>query len=64
MNEIKPCKLCGEETPNVFNINFEATPICEWCAQRIFIQQANWYVTDYAIQKARKRVKDKGNADK
>ena len=32
-----------ELTNTVFNINFKATPICEECARRIFLQQATWY---------------------
>ena len=58
------CKICNESTEVVFNINFEATPICEDCAQRIFIQQAMWYIKESNVNKARKRVKDKGDADK
>ena len=37
------CKVCGEKTNVVFNIDFTATPICEGCATAIFLQQANWY---------------------
>jgi hypothetical protein len=61
---MKPCKICGDLTETVFNVNFEATPICEDCAQRIFIQQAMWYIKEKDVTKARKRVKDKGDADK
>ena len=37
------CKVCGEETDTVFNIDFNAVHICESCATRIFVQQALWY---------------------
>lgn len=40
---MKKCKICKTETTTVFNINFEAVPICEECARTIFIQQAIWY---------------------
>ena len=40
---MKKCKVCGELTNTVFNINLKATPICEECARRIFLQQATWY---------------------
>lgn len=39
----KKCKVCGEKTNTVFNIDFKATPICEPCAVSIFLQQAIWY---------------------
>jgi hypothetical protein len=38
------CKICGEETDVIFNIDFVATPICEFCARAITIQQVAWYV--------------------
>lgn len=40
---MKKCKVCGDRTNSIFNINFKATPICESCAKRIFLQQAVWY---------------------
>lgn len=43
---MKNCKVCGEKTNVVFNIGFKATPICEGCANAIFLQQANWYAHD------------------
>jgi hypothetical protein len=39
----KKCKVCGDKTKTIFNIEFKATPICESCATSIFIQQADWY---------------------
>lgn len=39
----KKCKVCGDKTHTVFNIDLKATPICEYCAMAIFIQQASWY---------------------
>jgi len=56
---MKPCKICGDLTETVFNVNFEATPICEYCAERIFIQQAMWYVKEKDVNKARKRKQEK-----
>lgn len=56
MNELKPCKLCGEETPNVFNIAFEAIPICEDCAMCITLQQINWIQKTRAVDKSRKKL--------
>lgn len=41
------CKICKEETSNIFNIDFDAVHICEYCATRIFIQQAQWYVDEF-----------------
>ena len=43
------CKLCSEPTDVVFNIELNATPICENCASSIFIQQANWYVKQPSV---------------
>ena len=40
---MKKCKVCGDKTEVVFNIDFKATPICEGCASAIFLQQAKWY---------------------
>jgi beta-glucanase (GH16 family) len=40
---MKNCKVCGDKTEVVFNIDFKATPICENCATAIFLQQAKWY---------------------
>lgn len=37
------CKVCGEPTNVIFNINLRALPICEDCATNIFLQQASWY---------------------
>ena len=58
MKSSKKCKLCGEETPNVFNINFDATPICEDCAMSITLQQINWIQKTRAVDKSRKKLKD------
>lgn len=41
---MKKCKVCGDKTEVIFNIDFKATPICENCATSIFLQQAKWYV--------------------
>ena len=40
---MEKCKVCGDKTEVVFNIDFKATPICENCATSIFLQQAKWY---------------------
>ncbi len=37
------CRICDNETSNVFNIDLKQVPICERCAITIFIQQAIWY---------------------
>lgn len=37
------CRVCGDKTETIFNIDFKATPICEGCAGIIFLQQAQWY---------------------
>jgi hypothetical protein len=58
------CRLCKTPTEIGFNINFDLIPICEDCAVSIFIQQAQWYVKQRDINKARQRVKDKGETEK
>lgn len=47
---MKECKVCGDKTEVVFNIDFKATPICESCATAIFLQQAKWY-TETQVEK-------------
>ena len=37
------CKVCGDKTPVKFNIDLKAVPICEYCATKIFLQQAVAY---------------------
>lgn len=37
------CKLCGDKTTTIFNLDFKPVHICESCAQIIFLQQAVWY---------------------
>jgi hypothetical protein len=37
------CKVCGEKTTTIFNIDFKPVPICESCAASIFLQQATLY---------------------
>lgn len=46
---MKPCKVCGDKTENVFNIDLKAVPVCECCATAIFLQQANWYVKNVTV---------------
>ena len=48
---MKPCKVCGKQTENVFNINLKAVSICEPCANSIFIQQALWFTTNLKVNK-------------
>lgn len=36
---MKKCKICGEKTEVVFNLNLKAVPICEDCANAIVLQQ-------------------------
>ena len=40
---MKKCKICGNNTNIIFNIDLKAIHICENCATSIFIQQAVWY---------------------
>jgi DNA-directed RNA polymerase subunit RPC12/RpoP len=56
------CKICKAPTEASFNLNFDLVPICEYCASKIFLQQAQWYVKEGEVNKARQRVKDKGKA--
>lgn len=37
------CRICGENTLSIFNIDFKMVHICESCATNIFLQQAVWY---------------------
>jgi hypothetical protein len=37
------CLLCGDKTQNVFNIGFNAMPVCERCAASITLQQVQFY---------------------
>ena len=41
---MKKCKVCGDKTTSVFNIDFKAIPICEYCAMSILLQEAHWLV--------------------
>jgi len=38
----KVCKLCGEETSSIYNINLKGVLICDACGNTIFMQQATW----------------------
>lgn len=57
MTKIEKCKICGEPTKVIFNINFEAIPICENCATRIFLQQAQWY-TKFTFEEIFRKEKE------
>lgn len=47
---MKKCKVCGDKTKVVFNIQLRATPICENCANAIFLQQAkSWAVGNLVL---------------
>lgn len=35
------CKICGSETNCCFNIRLERTPICDYCANSICLQQVS-----------------------
>lgn len=52
------CRLCGEKTKTVFNIDFKAVPVCEDCASSIFIQQSSWYV-DFVKKHNNKKKNEK-----
>ena len=56
MNKQAKCLVCGELTPNRFNINFDARPICEDCANKIFLQQAQWFVKEIEVGRAYDRI--------
>lgn len=45
MRSLKKCKVCGDKTSTIFNIDFKPVHICEKCAALIFLQQAQWYVS-------------------
>lgn len=44
MNKKLKCKVCGEKTPMVVNINFKATPVCQNCCDNITLQNVRWLV--------------------
>jgi len=44
----QPCKTCGKETNQVFNIGFKAVPICNSCANTIAMQQLGWLIEHQA----------------
>jgi len=48
---MKPCKLCRRKTINIFNVEFKGTPICDYCANSIAIQQVNWLVGTQMVRK-------------
>lgn len=48
---MEKCKVCGDDTEVVFNIDFKATPVCECCATVIFLQQAKWYAETHGQTK-------------
>ena len=52
------CKICKAPTESSFNLNFDLVPICEWCASKIFLQQAQWYVKESDVNKAKIKIKD------
>lgn len=41
---MKKCKVCDKPTKTGFNIDFKLVPICEECANAIFIQQAQYFI--------------------
>jgi ribosome-binding protein aMBF1 (putative translation factor) len=57
---MRKCKLCGDLTDTVFNIDFKAVPVCEGCAASVFLQQANWYIKE-SISKIHKTVEKDNN---
>lgn len=44
---MKSCKLCGDKTNSIVNIEFKAVPLCERCSVAVFIQQATWYAQNH-----------------
>ena len=53
----EPCKICDSDTFTGFNIKMKLIPICEDCANSIFLQQARWYVDLQEKPEALKRWK-------
>jgi len=46
MSETPKCKVCdNRKAATVFNIGGKQVPICEECADSIFLQQGKWYTT-------------------
>ena len=43
------CVVCGNETPNQFNIKLKQKPICEDCANAIMQQQIIWLINTRII---------------
>ena len=51
------CKICGEKTNTVFNINLKAVTICENCANSIFLQQSVWFTKQFDMIKNEEKTK-------
>lgn len=41
---MKKCKVCGDKTKWVVNINLKAVAVCHKCSKAIFIQTADWFI--------------------
>lgn len=52
------CKICNDETQNTFNMYFKLVPICETCAEAIFLQQAYFYATNQQSKRIMEIVND------
>jgi hypothetical protein len=39
---LRKCRVCKEKTGTVINIDYQAIPVCDFCCNAIFIQQARW----------------------
>lgn len=50
----KDCKVCGDKTNNLFNINLSAEPICEKCVVSIIKQQLEWLIDNSQPKKKKK----------
>lgn len=58
MNKPKQCKLCGEKTSTVFNLNFKAVSVCDKCADSIMVQQSQWYAYNRNINELKSAFQD------
>jgi ribosome-binding protein aMBF1 (putative translation factor) len=41
---MEKCKICGNNTNSIVNINFKKIPLCNSCASCIMIQQAQYLI--------------------
>jgi len=56
MSDTQECRLCGEQTNVVFNINFTAVPICDECALAITKQEVVSWRPQSVAQEAKAKI--------